>query len=78
MNKCGDCYYWMKKSDCPREKGFQKGGPSCNSPACSKFKLDEFRGEIRKKEMKTKRMTIEELEELFKIKRELEKLKGQL
>lgn len=63
MKKCGDCYFWMKKSKCPREKGFQKGGPSCNDRACNQFNPEKkyLKGEEDKK-MKTFN-TLEELRE---------------
>lgn len=36
---CGHCDLWMKKGDCPRERGVMVGGPNCNAPACDKFIL---------------------------------------
>lgn len=41
-DKCGNCHYWMKSSDCPREKnvGGRRTGPSMNAPICSKFTPD--------------------------------------
>jgi len=41
--RCGNCFWWMKSSQCPREKnvnGYSQG-PSNNSPACSKFKITD-------------------------------------
>ena len=37
--ECGNCDHWMKKHDCPRERGVMVGGPSSGSPACDKFIL---------------------------------------
>lgn len=40
LPRCGECYWWMKSSDCPRErnvKGMNRG-PSCNDATCDKFK----------------------------------------
>lgn len=34
---CGSCQHWMKKHDCPRERGMMVGGPTCGSAACDKF-----------------------------------------
>ncbi len=44
MNKCGDCYWWMKSKDCPREKnvnGFSRG-PSMSGIACGKFSSRQY------------------------------------
>ena len=37
MNKCGDCQLWMKKKECPREKGTMNGGPTMNDLSCGGF-----------------------------------------
>ena len=37
MSECGDCKKWMKKPDCPREKGTMAGGPSSGDYACDEF-----------------------------------------
>lgn len=39
LPKCGECYWWMKSRDCPREhnvRGMSRG-PSCDDGACPKF-----------------------------------------
>lgn len=43
MGKCGDCYFWMKSRDCPREKNIngQTCGPSMGAAACDKFVNDK-------------------------------------
>lgn len=38
LPKCGDCIHWMKKSECPREKGVMVGGPTAKELACDEFK----------------------------------------
>ena len=42
MNKCGDCYYWMKSSECPRERNVKgrNRGPSISGSPCEKFRPD--------------------------------------
>lgn len=43
LPRCGECYWWMKSSDCPREhnvKGMSRG-PSCKDPTCDKFKAKD-------------------------------------
>jgi hypothetical protein len=35
MLKCGHCYNWMKKSDCPKEAKGMK--PHAGMPACEKY-----------------------------------------
>jgi uncharacterized membrane protein len=40
IKKCGNCSYWMKKHDCPLERGTMVGGPTANTVACDKFKLE--------------------------------------
>ena len=43
LPKCGECYYWMKSRDCPREhnvRGMNRG-PSCGDGACVKFKAKD-------------------------------------
>lgn len=40
MNRCGKCYNWMKKPDCPREKIGIK--PNCMEFACEYFILDPW------------------------------------
>jgi hypothetical protein len=37
VKRCGDCFLWMKKGDCPRERGTMVGGPSANEPGCQEF-----------------------------------------
>lgn len=36
---CGDCYYWMKSRDCPRERNVNgmSRGPSSGGLPCVKF-----------------------------------------
>ena len=34
---CGDCGKWMKRGDCPRERGVMVGGPSSGEPKCNLF-----------------------------------------
>lgn len=34
---CGDCSKWMKRGDCPREKGVMVGGPTMSTPKCREF-----------------------------------------
>lgn len=39
LPRCGECHWWMKSRDCPREhnvKGMSRG-PSCNDATCDKF-----------------------------------------
>lgn len=39
--ECGNCYFWMKSRECPREKnvkGYSRG-PSCSGFACDKFQV---------------------------------------
>lgn len=41
--RCGNCYFWMKSSQCPYEKnvhGFSRG-PSCDDAPCGKFKIEQ-------------------------------------
>ena len=43
LPRCGECYWWMKSHDCPREhnvKGMSRG-PSCNDATCNKFKAKD-------------------------------------
>lgn len=43
LPRCGECYWWMKSRDCPREhnvKGMSRG-PSCNDATCDKFKAKD-------------------------------------
>ena len=37
--RCGDCYWWMKSRDCPREVnvGGRNRGPSMNDRPCGKM-----------------------------------------
>lgn len=37
--RCGNCAYWMKTGDCPREHGLgsRPGGPSMGTASCKKF-----------------------------------------
>ena len=40
--RCGNCFYWMKRGSCPKEKnvnGYNRG-PSIDAPPCSKFERD--------------------------------------
>jgi hypothetical protein len=51
-NKCGDCTYWMKSSQCPREQSSIRGystGPSMNAWPCSKFTQSRASTEHRRK-----------------------------
>jgi hypothetical protein len=38
-NSCGDCHFWMKSRECPREHNVngQTRGPSCDGFTCQKF-----------------------------------------
>ncbi len=38
--RCGNCYFWLKSRDCPREKNVngQSRGPSCNGSPCEKYR----------------------------------------
>lgn len=38
-NRCGDCYFWMKSRDCPRERNVNgmSHGPSAGGLPCSKM-----------------------------------------
>lgn len=40
--KCGNCYWWMKSRDCPRERNVngRNRGPSMNEAPCGKFRED--------------------------------------
>jgi len=35
--KCGDCGFWMKKGQCPKELGTMKGGPTSGDMRCRTF-----------------------------------------
>ena len=39
--RCGDCYFWMKSRECPREHNVNgmSRGPSCEGLACSKMQM---------------------------------------
>lgn len=41
--ECGNCYFWMKSRDCPRERNVNGAtrGPSCSEPACGKFQIEQ-------------------------------------
>lgn len=57
IKRCGNCYFWMKSKDCPKERnvnGWNKG-PSCNGVACEKFQLEAYVAEVK----------IEKLEEVI-------------
>ena len=52
---CGNCYFWMKSSLCPRETRNRQGrreGPHCNSLACEKFELENWVAELKQDRMK--------------------------
>jgi hypothetical protein len=52
QRKCGNCYHWMKSSDCPMERRNPAGrrvGPSMNAPACGKFQLEQWVADLRSK-----------------------------
>lgn len=37
--RCGNCFHWMKSSQCPQERnvnGYSRG-PSCDAHPCAKF-----------------------------------------
>lgn len=43
LPRCGECYWWMKSRDCPREhnvKGMSRG-PTCDAAVCDKFKAKD-------------------------------------
>lgn len=48
--ECGNCYFWMKSRDCPREHNVngQTRGPSCSDVACGKFKIQDRVLELKK------------------------------
>ncbi len=37
LPRCGDCAKWMKKPDCPKERGVMNAGPSAMQLACSEY-----------------------------------------
>lgn len=49
--RCGDCYYWMKSRECPREhadgSGFSRG-PSSGGLPCSKFNITQGSIDVQK------------------------------
>lgn len=45
LPRCGECYYWMKSRECPREhnvRGMSRG-PSSGDATCAKFKAKDAR-----------------------------------
>jgi hypothetical protein len=61
--RCGDCDYWMKSRDCPREhnvNGYTRG-PSCEGIPCPKFKECRLTT-ARRAELKEKLAALVELE----------------
>lgn len=49
---CGNCTHWMKTSECPREQGVMKGGPSCADIACNKFALEGWVKDLKAKRIR--------------------------
>jgi len=49
MDKCGTCYHWMKKSDCPREAVTK---PSASSWACGKYQEELWYTELKLRRLK--------------------------
>jgi hypothetical protein len=43
--RCGNCVKWMKKPDCPRERGVMNGGPTANDPPCDQYLCPSIRKE---------------------------------
>lgn len=48
--QCGDCHWWMKSRDCPREKnvGGMTRGPSAGGTPCNKYQETEASKQITK------------------------------
>lgn len=48
--ECGNCYFWMKSRDCPREHNINGRcrGPSCSDIACGKFQIQDRVLELKK------------------------------
>lgn len=43
-SRCGNCFFWMKSRECPREhnvNGYMRG-PSSGDPACGKLQLEQW------------------------------------
>ena len=40
LPRCGECHWWMKSRDCPREHNVNgiSRGPSCDDATCDKFR----------------------------------------
>ena len=49
LPRCGECYFWMKSRDCPRERNINgmSRGPSCDDSTCDKFKAKDADTEAR-------------------------------
>ena len=49
--RCGNCFWWMKSRDCPRERNVngQTTGPANNAPVCEKFKRTQSSIELQAK-----------------------------
>lgn len=47
--RCGNCYWWVKSRDCPREHNVngQTRGPSCDGMPCHKFQESSRVAELR-------------------------------
>lgn len=46
---CGDCHFWMKSRECPKERnvnGYSRG-PSNGSPKCGQFVMTASSAELR-------------------------------
>jgi hypothetical protein len=51
--ECGNCDFWMKSRECPREhnvNGFSRG-PSMSAPACSKYLVKPWVVELKLKRL---------------------------
>lgn len=42
-SECGNCFFWMKSSACPREHNVngRQTGPTMSDPPCSKFTIKQ-------------------------------------
>jgi len=49
LPRCGECYFWMKSRDCPRERNINgmSRGPSCDDSTCDRFKAKDADTEAR-------------------------------